>query len=60
MFLTFKENNFASLSFIIDRAATVGLVRTNHLPELSLARECQSQREHQEGSKRKNRPDLKL
>ena len=45
---TFKEKNFTS--FIIDRAATVGLVRTNHLPELSLAGECQSQREHQEGS----------
>ena len=39
------------MSSVIKRAATVGLVRTNHLPELSLAGECQSQREHQKGSK---------
>ena len=35
---------------IIKRTATVGLVGTNHLPELSLAGECEGQGEHQEGS----------
>ena len=51
---TFKEKNFASPSFIINGAAIVGLVRTNHLPELSLAGECEGQGEHQEGSEGEN------
>ena len=44
---TFEEDDFSSVSVIINRAATVSRVRTNQFSELSTSWDGEEQREHQ-------------